>query len=166
MSSSLLSLAGSLKAFSLTRLIQSANENRTLSLGILLGLVVLSIARYITSPYRKLPPGPPGYPIIGNMLELRGQQWLKFTEWRKQYGQRPFNNLCILHFSLLTRLGDLIYLSVAGQPIVVLNSQKVAADLLDRRAGIYSDRPRFIVASDIMTGGLLVVFTRYNDMCV
>ena len=50
--------------------------------------------------------------------------------------------------------------------MVILNSQKVAADLLDRRAGIYSDRPRNIVASDIMTGGLLVVFTRYNDMFV
>jgi hypothetical protein len=77
-----------------------------------------------------------------------------------------FNNLCKLHFSLLTRIGDLIYLNAAGQSIVVLNSQKVAADLLDRRAGIYSDRPSFIVASDMMTGGLLVVFTRYNDMCV
>ena len=50
--------------------------------------------------------------------------------------------------------------------MVILNSQKVAADLLDRRAGIYSDRPPNIVASDIMTGGLLVVFTRYNDMFV
>ena len=48
--------------------------------------------------------------------------------------------------------------------MVVLNSQKAAADLLDRRAGIYSDRPQFIVASDIMTSGLLVVFTRYGDM--
>lgn len=60
----------------------------------------------------------------------------------------------------------MIYLNAAGQPMVILNSQKVAADLLDRRAGIYSDRPRNIVASDIMTGGLLVVFTRYNDMFV
>jgi hypothetical protein len=63
-------------------------------------------------------------------------------------------------------IGNIIYLNAAGQPMVILNSQKVAADLLDRRAGIYSDRPRNIVASDIMTGGLLVVFTRYNDMCV
>ncbi len=39
-------------------------------------------------------------------------------------------------------LGDVFYLSTAGQPIVVLNTQKVAADLLDRRAGIYSDRLR------------------------
>ena len=67
---------------------------------------------------------------------------------------------------ILTPSGDVIYLNAAGQPMVILNSQKVAADLLDRRAGIYSDRPRNIVASDIMTGGLLVVFTRYNDMFV
>jgi hypothetical protein len=71
------------------------------------------------------------------------------------------------HPSLMfTPSGDIIYLNAAGQPMIILNSQKVAADLLDRRAGIYSDRPRNIVASDIMTGGLLVVFTRYNDMFV
>jgi len=67
---------------------------------------------------------------------------------------------------MLTPSGNIIYLNTAGQPMVILNSQKIAADLLDRRAGIYSDRPRNIVASDIMTGGLLVVFTRYNDMFV
>jgi hypothetical protein len=67
---------------------------------------------------------------------------------------------------ILAPSGDIIYLNAAGQPMVILNSQKIAADLLDRRAGIYSDRPRNIVASDIMTGGLLVVFTRYNDMFV
>lgn len=66
----------------------------------------------------------------------------------------------------MTPLGDIVYLNAAGQSMVILNSQKVAADLLDRRAGIYSDRPRNIVASDIMTGGLLVVFTRYNDVFV
>ncbi|KAH9179333.1 cytochrome P450 [Lactarius sanguifluus] len=124
---------------------QSAKENKILSLGLLLGPAVLYLAHYVTSPYRKLPPGPRGYPIIGNILELRSQQWLKFTEWRKQYG-------------------DVIYLNAAGQPVVVLNSQKAAADLLDRRAGIYSDRPVNVVASNILTGGLLLVFTRYNDI--
>jgi len=50
--------------------------------------------------------------------------------------------------------------------MVVISSQKIAADLLDRRAAIYSDRPRNIVASDIMTRGLLIVFSRYNDVYV
>ena len=88
MSSFFFSLPGTQVAFQLS---QSAKENKTLSLGILLGLIVLYVAHYLTSPYRKLPPGPRGYPIIGNVLELRSQQWLKFTKWRKQYGQRLFS---------------------------------------------------------------------------
>jgi hypothetical protein len=60
--------------------------------------------------------------------------------------------------------GNLIYLNVIGQPIVVLNSRKVAADLLDRRATIYSDRPRNIVACDIMSGGLLFALSHYDEV--
>ena len=44
-----------------------------------------------------------------------------------------------------------------------MNSRKVAVELLDQRAGIYSDRPSDVVACDIMTGGLLVGFARYGD---
>ena len=59
--------------------------------------------------------------------------------------------------------GDLIYLNAAGQPVVVINSPKVGVALLDRRAAIYSDRPRNIVVSDIMAGGLFFAFSRYCD---
>jgi hypothetical protein len=59
--------------------------------------------------------------------------------------------------------GDLIYLNAAGQPVVVINSSKVGVALLDRRAAIYSDRPRNIVVSDIMAGGLFFAFSRYGD---
>jgi hypothetical protein len=66
-------------------------------------------------------------------------------------------------FLIGSQPGDLIYLNAAGQPIVIINSQKVAVELLDRRAGIYSDRPSDVVACDIMTGGLLLGFARYGE---
>ncbi len=47
--------------------------------------------------------------------------------------------------------------------MVIINSPRVGVELLDRRATIYSDRPRNIVASDIMCGGLLFGFTQYGD---
>ena len=41
-------------------------------------------------------------------------------------------------------LGDLVYITLAGQGMLILNSYKVSTDLLERRAAIYSDRPRLI----------------------
>ena len=60
--------------------------------------------------------------------------------------------------------GDIYYLNVAGKIVVVLNSRKAAIDLLERRSAIYSDRPRMIVAFEMITGGLLFPFGPCNDM--
>ena len=59
--------------------------------------------------------------------------------------------------------GEIMYLDGAGQPIVVCNSLKPAFELLDRRSGNYSNRPRFIMAQEIISGGLLFSLMNYND---
>ncbi|KAJ7493604.1 cytochrome P450 [Mycena latifolia] len=110
---------------------------------VVFGVLVL---RYLRAKRRaKLPPGPPGVFFFGNLFQLSSRLWLTFSNWKALYG-------------------PVVYLDIAGQPIVVLNTSKAAADLLDRRAGIYSDRPQSIVASELMAGGLLMVFGRYGDI--
>ncbi len=60
----------------------------------------------------------------------------------------------------------MMYLNVLGQPILVMNSLKAAFELLDRRANIYSDRPRYIVADEILSGRLFTAFMSYGDVLV
>jgi hypothetical protein len=59
-----------------------------------------------------------------------------------------------------------MYLTALGQPILVLNSLKAAAELLGRRASIYSGRPRMIMAQEIMSGNLAFSFLDDVDASV
>jgi len=59
-----------------------------------------------------------------------------------------------------------MYLDAAGQPTIVLNSLKTAFDLLDHRANNYSDRPRLVMAQEILCNGLLFTLMNYGERCV
>ncbi|KAJ7910247.1 putative monooxygenase [Mycena leptocephala] len=88
--------------------------------------VTYLLSRFISSPKVLLPPGPHRWPLIGSALEVpRTHPWLTFAKWAKTYG-------------------SIVYAEVAGQPLVVLNSAKIARDLLDQRSAIYSDRPSML----------------------
>ena len=59
-----------------------------------------------------------------------------------------------------------MYLNALGLPILVVNSLKAAAELLDRRAYMSSGRPRLIVANEILCGTLFTAFMPYGDVLV
>ena len=61
---------------------------------------------------------------------------------------------------------NLMYLNALGQPMIVINSLRASSELLDRRANIYSDRPRLIVAHEIICGGLFSALMSYGDLLV
>ncbi|KZT12902.1 cytochrome P450 [Laetiporus sulphureus 93-53] len=79
-----------------------------------------------------LPPGPQGWPLIGNIFDMpTTQQWKRFAEW----GQR---------------WGDLMSISLLGRRMVIINSSQIAMDLFEKRSSIYSARPTFVVAGEMV----------------
>ncbi|KAI0265709.1 cytochrome P450 [Gloeopeniophorella convolvens] len=119
-------------------------ENRTLSTGVLLALLVVFVVSYTRSPWQKLPPSPKRIPIIGNVRQLLDKKWLFSRECKERF--------C-----------DIMYLDAVGKPVVVLNSLKSTFELLERRASNYSDRPRFIMANEILSGGMQMVMLNRTD---
>lgn len=53
----------------------------------LCSVVLLKLLKWLLTPELPLPPGPKGYPIIGNLLRMPSQTpWRTFSEWSKVYG--------------------------------------------------------------------------------
>ncbi|KAF8506214.1 cytochrome P450 [Gautieria morchelliformis] len=92
-----------------------------------------------------LPPGPPGKAIIGNVYDApKEHQWRTYTNWAKQYG-------------------DLVYIKIFRQPIVIVNSLAVAHDLFEKRSSVYSDRFEFPMVNDLAGFDWNLATMRYGD---
>ena len=126
-----------------------------------LAFAIILVTRYVRSPWRRVPPGPRGLPIIGNASKLQDKTWLFGRDCKQKYS--AFSDFAVMLLVLTTIEDDMVYLNALGQPVIVFNSIKPAAELLDRRANIYSDRPRLVVANEILSGGLFSAFLPYGD---
>ena len=98
----------------------------------------------------KLPPGPPLDFFIGGLRTMPTEQrWETFAEWAKNWGGLLVSLLSgfLVHSKLPT--GDIVYTSLFGTPIIVINSIDSARDLLDKRGSNFSDRPRAVVRNEM-----------------
>ena len=90
-----------------------------------------------------LPPGPKGFPLIGNIFDMPvNKPWLVYEKWCKTYGE--LSNDLFVENSVLERddLGDIVYFNVLGQHFLVLGSLRRTNDLFEKRSSNYSDRIR------------------------
>lgn len=54
--------------------------------GFILSFVVILAAQYVRSPWRRVPPGPKGLPILGNALQLKDKLWMFDKDCKKKFG--------------------------------------------------------------------------------
>ncbi|QRV98821.1 cytochrome P450 family protein [Ceratobasidium sp. AG-Ba] len=94
-----------------------------------------------------LPPGPPRWPFIGSLLSLPRAEpnWKVFLRWGKENGS------------------DIVYVPIAGDNLIILNSHEAAVELLERRSASYSDRPRLMMAGELVGWNQTLGLTRYGN---
>ena len=61
-------------------------------------------------------------------------------------------------------VASVVYTSVFGRSVFVLNSAKAAHDLLEKWSSIYSDRPRLTMAGDLMGWGHSLPMISYHAL--
>ncbi|KAF8516538.1 putative CyP450 monooxygenase [Hysterangium stoloniferum] len=102
-----------------------------------ISLVIVVLAHIVSNRRRiprglKLPPGPPGNLLVGNVADLPAfNEWKTYGKWAKEYG-------------------DLVYLRVLGTSILFVNSNNMAQELFEKRSKIYSDRPALTMLHELM----------------
>ncbi|KAI0704552.1 cytochrome P450 [Earliella scabrosa] len=112
-----------------------------------LGFSCLVVFAYISliRHRRRYPPGPPSRPLVGNLLALPlTAAWHRLTSYKDIYG-------------------DLIFFHGLGNRVLVVNSLKTVNELLEKRSGVYSDRPFFTVVGELMGLGQSMPLLPYRE---
>ncbi|KAF8607171.1 cytochrome P450 [Ceratobasidium sp. AG-I] len=72
--------------------------------------------------------------------------WTAFIRWGKETGS------------------NVVYVPVLGQDMIILNSREAAVELFERRSASYSDRPRLVMAGELMGWDQTVSLKSNGDM--
>ncbi|KAJ8021421.1 Cytochrome P450 1A5 [Holothuria leucospilota] len=116
-----------------------------LSVFLILKVFVLRGDRGRRPKHLQEPPGPLGFPIIGNVLQLRPNPPVAFANLAKKFG-------------------NVIKLKIGSRPVIVLNSYRAIQQALVRQSVSFSGRPDFIGFRKVvsLSGGLLS-FCNYDE---
>ncbi|XP_021893078.1 cytochrome P450 703A2 [Carica papaya] len=82
---------------------------------------------------RRLPPGPPQWPIVGNLLQL---------------SQLPHRDLA----SLCDKYGPLVYLRLGSVDAITTNDPDIIREILVRQDDVFASRPRTLAAVHLAYG--------------
>ncbi|KAF7980656.1 hypothetical protein HWV62_37067 [Athelia sp. TMB] len=117
-------------------------------LGVVIPLFIILYVVYASLSQQlrraRLPPGPAGWPIIGNVLDVpkSGAEWIDYRNMGEKYNS------------------DIIYMNVFGTRILVLNSFEAIIELLEKRSVIYSSRLKLRSNHNLEWAGL-----RHSRFC-
>ncbi|KAF8327073.1 cytochrome P450 [Amanita rubescens] len=122
---------------------------------ICLGLGVVALLWYAGYHQRRrsrlpLPPGPPKLPLIGHLLELPGPGaplWETWAEWSEKYRSD------VIH----------VEIPLTGTSLVIINSLKICKELFEKRSSLYSSRPRFVMAGELVGWDWQFLIQPYNQ---
>lgn len=113
----------------------------------LLALLILSpvfTLLYDITLWKRMPPGPPPLPFIGNKHQLpTSQPWHQFAAWSKTYG-------------------PIFTLWIGRRPTVILSDPLIAAELLEKRSAKYSSRPRMVAMGELLWDGGSILVQPYG----
>jgi len=110
-------------------------------------LKTTSISRKRNPNGLPLPPGPKGFPVIGNLLDMPADKlWL---EWSKTYGKSFLRLTFPSNYFIFSQMTWCKYFQVLGQPFLVLDTLRRTNDLFDKRSTNYSDRMRMLMVLEL-----------------
>ncbi|XP_051113979.1 cytochrome P450 83B1-like [Andrographis paniculata] len=97
-------------------------------------------------PTRPCPPGPKGFPIIGNLFQ--------------HSTEAPHIHL----WQLAKKHGPVMSLKLGSIPVVIVSSPKAVEEALKKNDLIFSNRPKLVGQYKLFYDGLDVAFSRYGEL--